>query len=449
MLVNHESTTGNPWRTGISEVSSNGWQSASARFLDELGNWKSVRGSRPGGGIAATSGSIFANQVNVRGNAGVGLAATLKVKVQTGTICDNEGGNFSAPGGKELLGEVSECDSDGDGISDAVETKASPSGDANQDGVLDIQQKHVAALPTTAGAGVVIASPNGTTLSNVANQDNPSSPDSPPGAMFPVGMVQFDVSLPTASKALKAALLPAAPSSNRVIQVELWLPASIAPTAYYVYGPTAEVPTNHWYRFDYDGVTGAVITGNRIVLHLVDGSRGDDDLTANNLIPWRRRSGSMGQLPVVEPAGCAHGLVPIHDSECCRTGLSNREFHEPGRVDRPSDDQRARESARNHRPQHARLPQAFLSRRPVAVGQQFLLVFPGVIGLDSRAQRNPACPNSKSSRNHRPSHYLRRPPPANPALPRPVFSAVDFQETGTSLISVKLSAACSAYFWFR
>ncbi len=309
VLVNYESTTGNPWRSAISEVLSNGWQSASARFLDELGNWKSVRDSRPGGGIAANTGSIFVNQVNVQGNAGIGLAATLKVKVQTGTICDNEGGNFSAPGGKELSGEVSECDSDGDGISDAVEAKASTSGDANQDGVPDVEQKHVAAVPAAAGAaGVVIASPNGTALSHVANRDNPSSPDSPPGAVFPAGWVQFDILLPTASVVLKAAVLPAAPSSNRVIQVELLLPAGVSPAAYYVYGPTPEITTNHWYRFDYDGVTGAIITGNRIVLHLVDGSRGDDDLTVNNLI----RHGAGGpaawssfQLlsPQVAPAG--------------------------------------------------------------------------------------------------------------------------------------------------
>jgi len=34
----------------------------------------------------------------------------------------------------------------------------------------------------------------------------------------------------------------------------------------------------------YDGTTGAVITGNQVVLYFVDGQRGDDDLTLDAVI---------------------------------------------------------------------------------------------------------------------------------------------------------------------
>lgn len=40
----------------------------------------------------------------------------------------------------------------------------------------------------------------------------------------------------------------------------------------------------HWYEFMYDGQTGAVIAGNVITLHFVDGLRGDDDLKADGII---------------------------------------------------------------------------------------------------------------------------------------------------------------------
>ncbi|MFC1766679.1 PKD domain-containing protein, partial [Planctomycetota bacterium] len=47
---------------------------------------------------------------------------------------------------------------------------------------------------------------------------------------------------------------------------------------------TPSDPTDHWYMFDYDGETGAEINGNKIVLHFVDGKRGDDDLTENGTV---------------------------------------------------------------------------------------------------------------------------------------------------------------------
>ncbi len=46
----------------------------------------------------------------------------------------------------------------------------------------------------------------------------------------------------------------------------------------------ANNPTDHWYEFLYDGTTGAEILADKIVLHFVDGERGDSDLTANGVI---------------------------------------------------------------------------------------------------------------------------------------------------------------------
>jgi cyclophilin family peptidyl-prolyl cis-trans isomerase len=60
--------------------------------------------------------------------------------------------------------------------------------------------------------------------------------------------------------------------------------ASARPTHYYAYGPTPGNPAPHWYDFMFDGVTGAEIKSDRIILHFVDGMRGDDDLTVNDSI---------------------------------------------------------------------------------------------------------------------------------------------------------------------
>ncbi len=60
--------------------------------------------------------------------------------------------------------------------------------------------------------------------------------------------------------------------------------ATTRPAYYYVYGPTADNPTPHWYDFSYDGETGAKIEGDKIVLYFVDNKRGDDDYATNNSI---------------------------------------------------------------------------------------------------------------------------------------------------------------------
>jgi cyclophilin family peptidyl-prolyl cis-trans isomerase len=60
--------------------------------------------------------------------------------------------------------------------------------------------------------------------------------------------------------------------------------ATARPTRYYAYGPTLDDPAPHWYDFSYDGVTGAEIMSDRMILHFVDGKRGDDDLAVNDSI---------------------------------------------------------------------------------------------------------------------------------------------------------------------
>ena len=56
------------------------------------------------------------------------------------------------------------------------------------------------------------------------------------------------------------------------------------PQTYYKYGKTPDIRQDHWYEFSYDGQTGAEVVGNTVVLHFVDGKRGDHDLEKNGKI---------------------------------------------------------------------------------------------------------------------------------------------------------------------
>ncbi|MGE5241626.1 MAG: peptidylprolyl isomerase [Bacteroidota bacterium] len=75
---------------------------------------------------------------------------------------------------------------------------------------------------------------------------------------------------------------PAGSPTTRV--VTLYHGAASSVNAYYAYGPTSDNPTPHWYDFSYDGQTGAEIVGNKVLLHFVDGQRGDDDIAADGSV---------------------------------------------------------------------------------------------------------------------------------------------------------------------
>lgn len=108
------------------------------------------------------------------------------------------------------------------------------------------------------------------TFANVSSTANPSTGSLPDGVVFREGFFSFEIHD-----------IPAGGS----VQVAMQLPTDFLPNTYYMYGPTPDNPTAHWYEFIYNGRTGAEFFGNNfLVLHFVDGERGDADLTANGVI---------------------------------------------------------------------------------------------------------------------------------------------------------------------
>ena len=181
-------------------------------------------------------------------------------------------------------------DNDGDGVLESVEELAPNSGDGNGDGIPDRDQENVASLPNaTDQRYLTVESPDGTQLSDVQTLENPSpegaqlsdaqilgslaSDDTPVTTRFPLGFLAFDV-------------VGIEPGS--AINVTLHLPLEPELGTYWQYGPTPDDPSQHWYRFDFDGTTGAEIVHDldrtRVILHYVDGTRGDGDLVADGQI---------------------------------------------------------------------------------------------------------------------------------------------------------------------
>ncbi|OQW99449.1 MAG: hypothetical protein BWK80_62950, partial [Desulfobacteraceae bacterium IS3] len=161
------------------------------------------------------------------------------------------------------------CDSDNDGISDAVE-----SGDINKDGIPDKLQNHVAVVQEMSGGKAQItgfeADGTSVTVSSAHAEYNETDQKLKYG---------FNLDPKTSGSRDRREF-----TAGSTTLVTIWLPEGVKAAGYSAYGPTADNATPHWYGFLYDGTTGAEIQEGKIILHLKDGARGDNDLTANGKI---------------------------------------------------------------------------------------------------------------------------------------------------------------------
>jgi hypothetical protein len=194
-----------------------------------------------------------------------------------------------------VVGIFDELQGDADGVYDVIERDFLSDGDLNNDGVADHVQPHVATLTTNpfththVDNWVTLVSSGQTTLADVHPAENPGAPP-PLSAQYPIGFLDFQVVGLGAGEATTVTWIP-----HELVYVN----------SYYKYGrePEDDLSTpnlneafeSHWYEFLYDGTTGAEfvqefipnlghIVTRRIIVHFVDGARGDLDLEANGII---------------------------------------------------------------------------------------------------------------------------------------------------------------------
>lgn len=189
------------------------------------------------------------------------------------------------------------------GIPPSVENGAPP-GNFHGDQFPDVGATHIASLPSRpagisgpAGPYVTLDSPAGTQLFAVAAVNNPSPQDAPTDAHgqpvdFPFGFISYQLTGLTPGAATTVAMILSSP-----MPYDPTLPNG--GNTFYKYGATPADRTPHWYQFLYQtktdsddaSQTGAEFVPDiaglhitTIILHFVDGQRGDDDLANNGVI---------------------------------------------------------------------------------------------------------------------------------------------------------------------
>lgn len=205
--------------------------------------------------------SIFGDKIVT---SDVALQADGKIVIAgTGTLT-------SSPGTTSIAAQRFFGSNDNDGVSDSIESGAT-GGDGNGDGTQDSQQDNVTSLPNAVdSAYVTLESDGGTSLVDV--QAIATLPEPlPVEAEAPLGLLEFAVTGLT---------------DGQATTVVLYVPTGTLVNQYWKYGAAG------WYRFDWDAATGtgAIFEDrngdgtNDIVLHFVDGQRGDDDGEANGVV---------------------------------------------------------------------------------------------------------------------------------------------------------------------
>ena len=131
-------------------------------------------------------------------------------------------------------------------------------------------------------------------LRKVREIEPPAPEELPAGVRFEQGVLDAEIELPQGVVSTAVGMI---------------LPEGAEPVTYYKYGPTPDNAVPHWYEFMWDGETGAVIEGNRIMLYFVDGKRGDDDLLVNGVIS--------------DPGGPAFDVLAASDEGAAAAGEGN------------------------------------------------------------------------------------------------------------------------------
>jgi VCBS repeat-containing protein len=191
----------------------------------------------------------------------------------------------------------------------------------------------VNAMPVVFGTSALFGGP----IVALAVPSPPSIPQAPAGVTFPFGVFRFNV-------------VGIDERGSATVTMEFPAPVS----TFWKYGPTPQNPTAHWYQFLYHNQTdtddasdtGAEIAGNRVTLHLVDGERGDDDLTPDGVIVDPGGPAALTSTPTPTPTSTPTATpsptpapsATVHDIHVATVKLSHKKTVKELVVDYSSSD---------------------------------------------------------------------------------------------------------------
>ena len=169
-------------------------------------------------------------------------------------------------------------DTDGDGLADVDEAAACDGGDCNNDGIADRLQAEVGSA-VIGGTNVAVSSLREELIADIFFELSDTS------SLERLGEDALFLAVARIVARIRQQNEPASfPVQQDSVQIVMHLPPDVRVDSYFNFGPTPEDPKDHFYEFLLDGTTGAEIFEDRIVLHFVDGQRGDHDLTVNGVI---------------------------------------------------------------------------------------------------------------------------------------------------------------------
>jgi cyclophilin family peptidyl-prolyl cis-trans isomerase len=166
-------------------------------------------------------------------------------------------------------------DTDGDSVIDRVEDAGPNGGDGNNDGIADSAQSHVASLPDIRNSYITVeAGPLQELRSLDFSEGNDFLAQAEPlsslnGLNFVYGFLSFEITNI---------------DFGGNVDIKIILPKGESAVKFFKFGQTPDNNVDHLYKFTFDGETGAEFNGNEVILHFVDGKRGDSDLMANGVI---------------------------------------------------------------------------------------------------------------------------------------------------------------------
>lgn len=177
--------------------------------------------------------------------------------------------DIAVPGVARAIASGMTGDSDGDGRSNRDELELR-GGDANQDGILDSRQSHVAGITSANGSTVLLVGPVGTTIDRLRISSLPRT--APTTIHQDYGLIEFE--------------LTGLPAGGQATVEVRWLDGPVV-NAIYKYVPREPQGESQWGQLEETSAirqASVEFMADRALLHLYDGAWGDADWQVNGRI---------------------------------------------------------------------------------------------------------------------------------------------------------------------